>query len=157
MEAEAVSHKPWPVKPRFLSKVLITDKCWLWQAQRQYSGYGRFYINGKQDGAHRASWMIFKGRIPKGKFVLHKCDVKPCVNPHHLWIGTPLENTQDMMRKGRGAIGEKQGRSKLTALSVIEIRKLKGLFSSSELSKRFHVTPKNIRLIWSGTNWAHLL
>lgn len=52
-------------------------------------------------GAHRVSWIIFRGKIPKGKHVLHKCDTPLCVNPKHLFIGTALDNIRDCFNKGR--------------------------------------------------------
>lgn len=106
--------------------------CWLWQGADTGAGYGAMrYMNKRQD-AHRVAWQIFRGPIPNGKFVLHRCDVKYCVNPDHLFLGTQQDNMTDMERKGRKqdynkrqiiyARGEENGRSKLTAMQVIAIR-----------------------------------
>lgn len=89
------------VLDRFLSKINKTDTCWLWTATKNHRGYGQFVYGKSAIQAHRFSYMIFCGPIPDGIFVCHACDVRECVNPEHLWLGTAQENTQDSMRKGR--------------------------------------------------------
>lgn len=64
-------------------------------------GYGTIWDGKKHTGAHRVSWRLHNGPIPKGKFVLHKCDVPACVNPAHLYLGTPLDNMLDKIARGR--------------------------------------------------------
>ena len=79
--------------------------CWLWfGALDGYKKYGCFRVGKKNLRAHRVSWELYRGSIPKGMQVLHKCDVPPCVNPDHLWIGTQRDNVNDMIRKGRRMI-----------------------------------------------------
>lgn len=86
---------------RFLAKVKKSTKCWEWTASKDGFGYGMFSLYGKRQGAHRASWQIFKGQIPKKMYVLHKCDNPSCVRPGHLFIGTQKENVKDAVSKGR--------------------------------------------------------
>ena len=75
--------------------------CWLWERATTHNGYGQISIGGKIMIAHRYSWELHGGHIPDGLCVLHKCDVRCCVNPDHLWLGTQKDNSQDALKKGR--------------------------------------------------------
>jgi len=75
--------------------------CWIWFWSAMSTGYGDFRLNKRHHLAHRASYEVYKGPIPEGMHVLHRCDVKSCVNPDHLFLGTNLDNIQDSVRKGR--------------------------------------------------------
>jgi hypothetical protein len=84
--------------------------CWIWTggctgAKHRYGICIRF----GERLAHRVSWRAFRGAIPVGLFVLHKCDTPSCVNPDHLWLGTIGDNTRDMYAKGRGNKGGSAG------------------------------------------------
>jgi hypothetical protein len=84
----------------FIQKEEATG-CWLWMASTK-NGYGQLYAQGKSSQyAHRVSWKEHKGQIPKGLQVLHKCDVRRCINPEHLFLGTQADNIHDMVKKGR--------------------------------------------------------
>jgi hypothetical protein len=86
---------------RFWNKVeKKEDGCWLWTGSKR-AGYGRFRMGEKCIDAHRVSWSFINGEIPKGKVIMHKCDIPACVNPTHLQIGTQIENIKDCISKKR--------------------------------------------------------
>lgn len=92
-----------PVLPRFLAGIQAESgsDCWIWKGCRNWANYGTMRKNGKNAFTHRIAWEIYKGEIPKGLFVLHRCDNPPCCNPEHLFLGTPQDNSRDMTAKGR--------------------------------------------------------
>jgi hypothetical protein len=77
------------------------SKCILWKKAISSNGYGASFYKGKYISSHRLAWIKANGAIPKGLLVLHKCDIRHCINPKHLWLGTQYENIHDMIKKGR--------------------------------------------------------
>lgn len=134
--------------------------CWLWVAAITASGYGNFKIDGGFKGAHRVSYELYKGTIPDGLQVLHRCDNRCCVNPDHLFVGTQSDNMYDKVAKGRDNhadfSGEKNPRAKVTKEQVDEIRALfKHGIRKIDLSRRYGVTATAINSIITGKNWAN--
>lgn len=88
---------------KFWSKVLKSDGCWLWTGAEGGGvyRYGAFCVDGKMVGAHRVSYRLVYGEIPKGLEICHRCDVPKCVRPDHLFAASHLENMRDSQAKGR--------------------------------------------------------
>lgn len=130
--------KLFPEK-RFFRNVKKTRTCWLWTAYRFPKGYGGFWIEGRTRFSHRVAWVFKNGKIKEDKFILHKCDNPPCVNPKHLFIGTTQDNVDDKIGKGRQLHGEKHTNAKLTWNQVQQIRKYSGMITYREFSRVFGV------------------
>lgn len=105
------------IKNIFLSNIIKTNSCWIWNRALNLKGYGKLWVqlsdtSRKLIEVHRFSWMLHNGDIPDGLFVCHKCDNRACVNPDHLFLGTHQDNMDDMVKKGRsrspGSDPEKQ-------------------------------------------------
>lgn len=143
------------VKERFLAKVKKTPGCWLWTGAKSTGGYGRFQIGTHQASklaqAHRLSYEFFVGPVPEGKDVCHTCDVRICVNPAHLFIGTRAENLQDASRKGRLA-------RKLTPADARQIRDIykRGGASMRKLAGIFGVSAVMVCDIVRGKRWRYV-
>lgn len=89
----------------FWARVDKTSSCWLWRGPTN----GRYGRIGRRTYAHRASYELAYGQIPRGQFVLHRCDTPLCVRPDHLFLGSAKENSEDAKEKGRVASGDRHG------------------------------------------------
>lgn len=137
--------------------------CHLWGGSLTPNGYGQFEFKGKNCGAHRASYEIYKGEIPPGMSVLHDCqnngevrDNKSCVNPDHLFLGTQMDNMIDRDLKGHCPRGERSGHAKLNSSQVLEIRGLDKKIPRLELAEIYGVSLSSISHIINRRNWAHI-
>lgn len=146
---------------RFWSKVDVRgqDECWPWLSTRQGSGYGQFWLKGRYVPTTHAAWALTGcGPMPpRGMFMCHTCDHPWCVNPRHLFLATPRENTADMYRKGRAnpPRGERQTTGRLTAREVSQIREryARGERQKS-LALEYGVDPSSISNIIKGATWV---
>jgi hypothetical protein len=148
------------VSRRFWSKVdrRGDDDCWTWLGPTNDTGYGILGFRGKQDRAHRVSYVLSCGEIPNGLHVLHSCDNPPCVNPKHLRLGTPADNAQDRAERGRyrnrGLPGEENPNAKLTQEQVDEMRRLRAAgYLQSTLAEMFGIHQTTVSIILSGKHW----
>jgi len=138
---------------KFYARIRITPGCWWWLGARQQSnGYGRFGYGRGREYAHILSYRLYKGEIPKGLFVRHRCDNPLCINPEHLLIGTQKDNMQDAKQRNRTAKGEANGRSKLSAEEVRQIYDLAHckLFTQQEIANWYNCVQANVSFIKSG-------
>lgn len=150
-----------PIIDRFMSKFRKEDgplptQCWMWTAATVHGGYGHLGIKGrgKTIRAHRFSYQHFIGPIPDGIDICHRCDRPGCVNPEHLFAGTPKENTEDARRKNRLAVGSRLPQAKLTEADVRAIRS--DSRPQSVIAKEYGIAQSSISFIKSRRNWAHV-
>lgn len=148
------------IRERFLAKISRDSEkgCWLWQGLVRPDGYGAMRYEGREQGTHRVAWKLFLGRIGPKQVVCHRCDTRACVNPEHLFLGTALDNAQDMAQKGRSLRGEKHGSAKLTTLQVSRIKVMlaEDKMFMSEIAREFGVSQTAIHAIKSGKTWRHV-
>ena len=156
----------------FWSKVQIkgANDCWLWTAGKFRGGYGGFSVNRRTKKAHRIALMLSGVDVPDSSLVCHRCDNPSCVNPSHLFVGSPKDNTADMIAKGRKPSlkgtkvnpdktmkGEKHGRSKLTTNDVLSIRQMLATgMSQSQIAEMMNVSQTCISKISRYTRWKHV-
>ncbi len=141
---------------RFEESVMpVTESgCWLWLRGLDTTGYGVLKVVGRDEKAHRASWEMHNGPIPQGSKVLHRCDVRCCVNPEHLFLGSQADNIRDMMAKGRGpdSKGERNANSKITAAQAYAIRN--STLTLRELAAIYPIKKSMLSNIKLGKNWG---
>lgn len=155
---------------RFWSRVDKRGDCWIWTGFIRPNGYGQFWLDGPIR-AHRASYIFNVGPIPNGLCVLHRCDVRACVRPDHLFLGTKADNNADMRAKGRAVLpprdgsikppilrGEANHRAKLTERDVREIRDRHSTGESiGSISRAFGIAHIHASYIIRRKKWAHVV
>lgn len=155
---------------RFFAKVRTAapHECWVWTGARTNAddqhgcGHGRFHYNGELVMATWFMWaVVCAGRLPEGakRFLLHRCNNPPCVNPRHLYPGSLADNAVQMYEQGRGPNnrGSRHGRAKLTEAKVIEIRTRRAMgVPCAELAAEFGVSVSLIQHIQRRLVWTHV-
>jgi len=135
--------------------IRIPGGCWLWTGAT-VMGYAVSSIShSRQVRLHRWMWERENGPIPDGFLVCHRCDVRNCINPQHLFLGTNTDNLRDMANKGRSTHGEKNKGAKLTAEQVLEIRALKS-YTYQQLADAFGVSRVAIKRIKRRRTWTRI-
>lgn len=153
------------IEERFWNKVdkhgpihpMLKTRCWLWMAGTR-QGYGAFRETTKVIDAHRYSWKLETGKIPK-KFVCHHCDIRRCVRFSHFFLGMHKENMRDCVAKGFnnpiGSPGEMNPAAKVTKKKAIIIRKMyaSGNYSQQKIGNKFGITQAQVSMIVLGKVW----
>jgi hypothetical protein len=150
------------MEERFWRFVEKTDECWVWTGQK-IRGYGRLSVGAKEEksvGAHRFSWELHnKQKIPDGKFVMHSCDNPSCVNPDHLSIGSPKENYDDMVLKGRRKVVAPKGVA--NGKSILDEEKVRFIktcgLNHAKTAKILGVSVSCVRGVRSGRTWSQVV
>jgi hypothetical protein len=156
----AVGPKPKPLAERYAARVRedLESGCWIWRGPT-IRGYGVLTIGSRTNGtrrneyAHRVAWEIYRGPIPAGLFVLHRCDNPACSNPAHLFLGSHDDNMADRSRKGRAMRGSAHVAAKLTERDVLAVRASDE--TATALADRYGVTVGAISKITTGRTWRH--
>jgi len=153
------------------------DGCWLWKGATS-DGYGQIRFSGRSQRAHRVAWLLAHGDIPSGLYVCHHCDVRMCVNPSHLFLGTHADNIADMWNKDRGPIGNRSARrrhpesysqsvlnmrgegaplAKLRDEDILDIRSRRANGETlKSIAQRYGVDSTNVGCIVRRKTWKHI-
>lgn len=164
MGSDKRRRKSLPMATKFWRyvKVGYASGCWLWCGAVRNTGYGSITNRGSTIAPHRYAYETWRGLIPKGMNVCHTCDVRHCVNPKHMFLGSQLVNIRDMIVKGRrgrpAGRGEKHRSAKLTSDDVREIRiSLTAGVPPRALANKYGISIQGIYNIRSRKTWQSLV
>lgn len=135
---------------------LTESGCWIWMLKITKTGYGFISIDGRCVLVHRAAYRAWIGEIPSGLLVCHRCDVRYCANPDHLFLGTHMDNLEDMHRKGRNADlrGSNNGGATFTDAEIIDIRTSPE--TTAQVATRYSRSFQTIWAIRKNKSWRHI-
>lgn len=131
--------------------------CWLWLLKvNKKTGYGSIDVGKRTRLAHRVSYEAFRGPIPNGMLVCHQCDVRCCVNPDHLFLGTHNDNLIDMHTKGRNADlrGANNGNARFSEADIVDMRT--SSLTTAALAQKYNSSFQTIWGIRAGVSWKHV-
>lgn len=146
------------IKEKLLSNsIMMPNGCLEWQLCCGSHGYGQFRDGGKAHTTHRASYEVFVGPIPKNMFVCHSCDNRRCINPEHLFLGTPQDNITDMINKGRDDIRNSLKLSDEQALEIYNLAAEKRMYQRT-IAELYNVTQPTVSRILNKQvyGWIHV-
>ena len=148
---------PW-TEERFMARVSKQENgCWHWNRSLTPEGYGSASVAGVGVLAHRLAWILFRGAIGPELFVCHVCDVRQCVNPAHLFVGTGFDNMRDAARKGRTLSGEANPRRRHAKLTRDVAEQIRARRAHGEaglaLAEEFGISEGTVCDIYKGRTW----
>ena len=162
----------WTIEQRLWGTAVRDGDCLIWRPDSPGYRYGMMRYNGELWGTHRLAYTLVNGPIPRGLYVCHKCDHKRCIEPNHLFLGTPADNAIDGHKKGRYPTGDKhptrvhpecmrRGKehpaAKLTERKVRNIRSLsKSGISGKDLAAKYNVSTSQVNRIIHRNTWKHI-
>jgi len=126
--------------------LILDTPCWIWTAYTVHTGYGQFWNGVRLILAHRFSWELHFGILPKNLLICHKCDNPACVNPEHLFMGTHKDNMEDMIAKNRDYHNKK-----LTDAQVLQI--YNSVNPAKNLAEKYNVHVATIHEIKRGVTY----
>jgi hypothetical protein len=132
-------------------------ECWKWKAGHSTTGYGVFHTPDGQIGAHRYSYELHSGEKLGDLFACHHCDNKGCVNPDHLYAGTPQDNADDAVKRGRILAGSAHPQAKICEDIAAKIASYRNTGTTAAVvAERFaDATEAIVYNIWSGSTWTN--
>lgn len=155
------------IQQRILKNIIVDEEtgCWEWQNYcNKFNGYGQFWIgrdsNKKSiwNNTHRVSYQAFRGSIPEGLEIAHKCHNRKCCCPDHLEATTHYENIMMSVNDGRFRKGEQKNNAKLTD-SIVQILREGKVFADmtvASIARIFDVDNSTIRDAINGKTWKHV-
>lgn len=133
------------------------ESCWIWTAGKFADGYGAFFFDGRTRRAQAVALELSSVPVPRGLFACHRCDVPLCCNPAHLFVGSPADNSADMVTKRRQATGEMNGNSRMTrGRAESLIADMAGGLPSRAAARKYGISKTQALNIARGDQWKHL-
>lgn len=136
------------------ARVIRGEGCWGWRGCTDKDGYPLLAYKRKMLRANRVALELDSRPLEPNQYACHTCDNPSCVNPAHLYPGSPAQNMRDAISRGRTQRGAKQHCAKLSENDVREIRASGA--ATNELASRYGVSPSNILMVRARKTWKHV-